>query len=126
MKTGRTRTYTLIGLCVFCMVLWMFGLRKQLTSVQSDHSATTNQITEEQAMEIVSKIHKTMTFAEISKIVTITPSDTPRLLQHGGIVYLAPVGSFVIALRFAYPNGSYSTNEASYDSVLNLDPIFCN
>ena len=81
-----------------------------------------NQITREQAMALISRIHTNMTFAEISKVLAISPKDTPRMLNLGGITYFAQVGSFTVTLRFAYPDGPYSATNASNNLVLNDVP----
>jgi hypothetical protein len=119
MKSGKAMTFTLIGLCVLCAAVWMHGSREHRLSLQTGRSITTNQITREQAMALVSTIHTNMTFAEISKVLDISTNDTPRAFSHGGITYFAQVGSFAVALRFGYPDGPYSATNASNNSVLN-------
>jgi hypothetical protein len=91
---GKTYDFTLFGKTENGRIRY-FDLEKQ------KKQPSTNQITREQAMALVSTIHTNMTFAEISKVLAISPNDTPRMLTHGGICYFAKVGSFTVELRFA-------------------------
>jgi hypothetical protein len=127
MKTPNKLRVCLLGLCALVGILWVIDIWKsadrQPISLRNKESTLIREVTKEQAMDLVSKIHENMTFAEISKIIPLSTNDNPRLLTKGGIWYDVWLGKHVIQLRFQYPGKSYATTMSSSESLLNLAPI---
>ena len=126
MREAKKLRVCVLGLCALGCILWPCSIWKRADSQLSPNgggiNAPNRTFTKEEATELVCRIHENMTFAEISRILPLSTNDT-HYLEHGGISYIVPLGDFNVRLRFKYPGGSYETNAASPDSVLNLAPL---
>lgn len=81
--------------------------------------------TEEEAAGLVSRINTNMTFAAISRVISLSTNIRGFDGEHGGVWYVVPVGTnYFVHLRFEHPQGRKNPlgKTGIMDCLLNYPP----